>query len=69
MSLSRVSLAISRLTGSNELTVIASGVSSIISSTPVIFSIERMFLPSLPIILPFVSSEGRATTVTVVSAV
>ena len=49
--------------------VIASGVSSMMSSTPVICSMERMFLPSLPMILPFISSLGSATTDTVVSAV
>ena len=45
----------------------ASGVSSIIKSTPVNVSKVLMFLPSLPIILPFISSFGRATTCTVVS--
>ena len=47
----------------------ASGVSSIINSTPVICSMERMLRPSRPIILPLMSSLGRATTETVVSAV
>ena len=45
----------------------ASGVSSIIKSTPVIASIVLIFLPSLPIILPFISSLGKLTTVIVCS--
>ena len=39
-----------------------------IRSTPVTDSIVRMFLPSLPIILPFISSLGKSTTVTVCSS-
>lgn len=66
--LSIVSLAISRRTGSKLETVMASGVSSIIRSTPVIVSSVRMFLPSRPIIRPFISSLGRVTTETVASA-
>ena len=42
--------------------ITASGVSSIIKSTPVNVSSVLMFLPSLPIILPFISSFGNATT-------
>ena len=33
-----------------------------ISSTPVRFSMVRIFLPSRPIILPFISSPGISTT-------
>ena len=68
MSFSRVRRATSRLTGSNVEIVIASGVSSIMRSTPVRVSIERIFLPSRPMILPFISSFGRSTTDTVASA-
>ena len=46
----------------------ASGVSSIIRSTPVRVSIALIFLPSRPMILPFISSFGSATTDTVLSA-
>ena len=67
ISFSKATLAISLLTGSKEEIVIASGVSSIIRSTPVSVSIVRMFLPSLPIIRPFISSFGRDTTETVAS--
>jgi hypothetical protein len=37
-----------------------SGVSSIMTSTPVTASNARMFLPSRPITRPFMSSDGRA---------
>ena len=47
--------------------VMASGVSSIINSTPVAVSRVRIFRPSLPIIRPFISSLGKGTTVTVAS--
>ena len=65
MSFSKANFAISRLTGSNEERTTASGVSSMIKSTPVNVSNVRIFLPSLPIILPFISSFGRETTETV----
>ena len=39
-----------------------------IKSTPVSASNCLIFLPSRPIILPFISSLGNATTETVVSA-
>ena len=48
---------------------IASGVSSIIKSTPVTDSIVLIFLPSLPINLPFISSLGKVITDTVCSLV
>ena len=41
---------------------------SIIKSIPVKVSNVRIFLPSLPIIRPFISSFGKATTETVLSA-
>ncbi len=65
-SLSRLILAISRLTVSKHESITASGVSSIITSTPVAISSDLIFLPSLPMILPFISSLGNATTDTVV---
>ena len=68
MSFSRASRAISRRTGSKQDTVMASGVSSMIRSTPVRFSRARMFRPSRPMIRPFISSLGRGTTETVASA-
>ena len=49
-------------------TVIASGVSSMMRSTPVRVSTVRILRPSRPIILPFISSLGSATTDTVASA-
>ncbi len=39
-----------------------------IRSIPVSVSIARIFRPSLPMILPFISSFGKFTTDTVVSA-
>ena len=45
----------------------ASGVSSMMRSTPVAVSRARMLRPSRPMIRPFISSLGRGTTVTVVS--
>ncbi len=45
----------------------ASGVSSIIMSTPVSVSSVLMLRPSLPIIRPFISSLGRLTELTVTS--
>lgn len=65
--LSSAILAISLLTGSKHESVIASGVSSIIRSTPVRVSIALMLRPSLPMILPFISSLGRGTTEIVAS--
>ena len=46
-----------------------SGVSSMITSTPVAVSKARMFRPSRPMMRPFISSLGSATAATVVSAV
>ena len=66
-SLSTVNLAISLLTGSKQERVTASGVSSIIRSTPVAASIALIFLPSLPIRRPFMSSLGKGTLETVAS--
>src|SRR5690606_24292702 len=53
---------------SNPERITASGVSSIIKSIPVRVSKARIFLPSRPIILPFISSLGNETTETVASA-
>ena len=68
ISFSSAIRAISLRIGSNPDNTTASGVSSIISSTPVIVSSARMLRPSLPIILPFISSLGSCTTEIVVSA-
>ncbi len=57
--------ATSRRTGSNDDTDTASGVSSTMRLTPVVASKARMLRPSRPMILPFISSEGSATTDTV----
>ena len=57
------------LTGSNPDITSASGVSSIITSTPVSRSMVLMFRPSFPIIFPFTSSDGKLTTVVVASAI
>ena len=65
---SRAILATSRRTGSKPDNTTASGVSSMISSTPVIVSRVRILRPSLPMIRPFISSFGSCTTDTVVSA-
>jgi hypothetical protein len=46
-----------------------SGVSSIIKATPVSFSKVVIFLPSLPINFPFISSLGISITVVVTSLV
>ena len=56
--------AISLRIGSKQDKIIASGVSSTIISTPVAASIARMFRPSLPIILPFTSSDSKLKTET-----
>ena len=69
ISFSRAILATSLLNGSNPDITTASGVSSIIRSIPVNVSNAFMFLPSLPIILPFISSFGSDTIDTVVSDV
>ena len=61
--------AISRRIGLKHETVIVSGVSSIIKSTPVACSIARILRPSLPMIRPFISSEGNPTTDTHLSIV
>ena len=47
--------------------MIASGVSSTIISTPVALSIAFIFRPSLPIILPFISSDSILKTDTQLS--
>ena len=67
INFSKAILATSLLIGSKLERITASGVSSIIKSTPVNVSKVLIFLPSLPMILPFISSLGRATTCTVVS--
>ena len=67
ISFSNVIFATSLLNGSKPDNTTASGVSSIIKSTPVNVSSALIFLPSLPIILPFISSLGSATIDTVVS--
>ena len=64
----RATRAISRRTGSKLDRVTASGVSSIIRSTPVACSSALMLRPSRPMSRPFISSLGRGTTETVVSA-
>ena len=48
--------------------ITASGVSSIIKSIPVAVSRARILRPSRPIMRPFISSFGKATVETVVSA-
>ena len=60
--------ATSRRIGSKPERITASGVSSIIKSIPVNVSSARMLRPSRPIMRPFISSLGNATTDTVVSA-
>ena len=64
-SFSKASFAISLLTGSKQERTTASGVSSIIKSTPVSVSNVLIFLPSRPIIRPFISSDGKLTDETV----
>ena len=59
--------AISLRTGSKQESVTASGVSSMMRSTPVAFSIARILRPSRPIRRPFMSSLGSCTVVTVAS--
>ena len=67
-SFSSVMRAISRRTPSNAERTTALGVSSMMRSTPVRFSIARMLRPSRPMMRPFMSSDGSWTTQTVVSA-
>ncbi len=67
MSRSKDLRAISLRTGSKQEITTASGVSSIIISTPVSVSRVRMFRPSRPIIRPFISSLGRLTEAIVTS--
>ena len=68
-SFSSVMRAASRRTGSKLLSTTASGVSSMMMLTPVAASNARMLRPSRPMIRPFMSSLGRAKTLTVDSAV
>ena len=56
--------AISRRTGSNAESTIASGVSSTTISTPVAASRARILRPSRPMIRPLISSESIWKTVT-----
>ena len=63
----RAVLAISRRMGSKHEMTTASGVSSMMMSTPVSVSRVRMLRPSRPMIRPFISSLGRLTVVTVTS--
>ena len=63
------SRATSRRTGSKDESTTASGVSSMIRSTPVACSRARMLRPSLPMIRPFISSLGMVTDDCVVSTV
>ena len=64
MSFSRVSRPTSRRTGSKQDSSTASGVSSMITLTPVTDSKARMLRPSRPMIRPFISSLGRCSTLT-----
>ena len=68
INFSRAIRATSRRIGSKLERITASGVSSIIRSTPVIVSSVRILRPSRPIIRPFISSFGSGTTEIVVSA-
>ena len=68
-SFARVMRAASRRTGSKHLRTTASGVSSMMRFTPVVASNARMLRPSRPMMRPFMSSLGRANTLTVDSAV
>ncbi len=67
MSRSIACRATSRRNGSKLDRMMAPGVSSTISSTPVAVSSARMLRPSRPMMRPFRSSLGRSTTDTVVS--
>ena len=55
--------------GSNPDSTTASGVSSMVTSTPVAISNARILRPSRPIIRPFISSDGSRTTAWVDSTV
>ena len=68
-SFSSASRATSRRTGSKQETTTVSGVSSMMTSTPVASSNARMLRPSRPMMRPFISSLGSETAETVVSAV
>jgi len=67
-NLPRAMRATSRRTGSKLEIITASGVSSTTMSTPVAFSIARMFRPPRPMIRPFTSSLGSGTVETETSA-
>ena len=67
MRRSSVMRATSRRVWSKEDRVMASGVSSMIRSTPVAVSRARILRPSRPMMRPFISSLGSGTTLTVVS--
>ena len=60
----KVIRAVSRRTGSKQDSSTDSGVSSIITLTPVTCSKARMLRPSRPMIRPFMSSPGRWTAET-----
>ncbi len=68
ISRSSATRAISRRIGLWHEMTTASGVSSIMISTPVAASIARMLRPSRPMMRPFISSVGSAITETVRSA-
>ena len=65
----RVIRAVSRRTGSKQDSSTDSGVSSIITLTPVTCSKARMLRPSRPMMRPFMSSPGRCTAETTDSEV
>ena len=60
-SFSSASRATSRRIGSKHDTTTVSGVSSMMTSTPVASSNARMFRPSRPMMRPFISSFGSET--------
>jgi hypothetical protein len=60
-SFSSARRATSRRTGSKHDTTTVSGVSSMMTSTPVASSNARMLRPSRPMMRPFISSFGSAT--------
>ena len=64
-SFSSASRATSRRTGSKHETTTVSGVSSMMTSTPVASSNARMLRPSRPMMRPFISSFGSETADTV----
>ncbi len=53
--------ATSRRIGSNDATVMASGVSSTTTSTPAACSNARILRPARPMMRPFISSDGMGT--------